>query len=46
MRGQLEPRFHAVPREMDDAVARLKLDTLGIAIDERTDAQVAYDDFY
>jgi adenosylhomocysteinase len=45
-RGQLEARFHAVPPEMDAEVARLKLDTLGIAIDARSDAQVAYDDFY
>ena len=46
MRGRLEPRFHAVPREMDDEVARLKLDTMGIAIDERTAEQVAYDDYF
>jgi adenosylhomocysteinase len=46
MRGRLEPRFHAVPREMDDEVARLKLETLGIAIDERTAEQVAYDDYF
>jgi adenosylhomocysteinase len=45
-RGQLEPRFHSVPPEMDAAVARLKLDTLGIAIDERTAEQREYDDFY
>ena len=46
MRGRLEPRFHAVPTEMDEAVARLKLETLGIAIDERTAEQVAYDDYF
>jgi adenosylhomocysteinase len=45
-RGRLEPRFHAVPAEMDVAVARMKLDTLEIAIDERTAAQREYDDFY
>jgi adenosylhomocysteinase len=45
-RGQLEPRFHAVPPEMDAEVARLKLETLGIAIDERTGEQQEYDDFY
>jgi adenosylhomocysteinase len=45
-RGRLEPRFHAVPREMDDAVARLKLETLGVALDERTAEQVAYDDYF
>jgi len=46
MRGRLEPRFHAVPTEMDEAVARLKLETLGISIDERTAEQVAYDDYF
>jgi adenosylhomocysteinase len=45
-RGQLEPRFYEVPPEMDAEVARLKLDTLGIAIDRRSDEQVAYDDYY
>ncbi|MGE0815288.1 MAG: adenosylhomocysteinase [Vicinamibacterales bacterium] len=45
-RGRLAPAFHAVPPEMDDAVARLKLDTLGIAIDARSAEQVAYDDYY
>ncbi len=45
-RGRLEPRFYTVPPEMDAAVARLKLDTLGIGIDERTDEQRAYDDYY
>jgi adenosylhomocysteinase len=46
MRGQLEPRFHVVPKEMDETVARLKLETLDIAIDERTAEQVAYDDYF
>ncbi|MBP7779762.1 MAG: adenosylhomocysteinase [Acidobacteria bacterium] len=45
-RGQLEPRFYAVPAEMDTQVARMKLETLGIAIDRRTDEQRAYDDYY
>lgn len=45
-RGRLEPRFYAVPAEMDEAVARLKLETLGIAIDQRTAEQIAYDDYY
>ncbi len=45
-RGQLEPRFYAVPAEMDTQVARMKLETLGIAIDQRTDEQRAYDDYY
>jgi adenosylhomocysteinase len=45
-RGQLEPRFHPVPPEMDAEVARLKLETLGIAIDARTGEQQEYEDFY
>lgn len=45
-RGGLEARFHTVPTAIDDEVARLKLDTLGIAIDARSEAQRAYDDAY
>ena len=45
-RGRLEPRFYPVPPEMDAQVARLKLETLGIAIDERTAEQRQYDDYY
>jgi adenosylhomocysteinase len=45
-RGQLEARFHPVPPEMDEEVARLKLETLGIRIDEQTAEQWAYRDSY
>ena len=45
-RGRLEPRFHAVPRELDDAVARLSLDAMGIRIDTPTAEQRDYADFY
>ena len=38
-RGQLEPRFHAVPAAIDEEVARIKLETLSIAIDRRSDEQ-------
>jgi adenosylhomocysteinase len=45
-RGRLEPRFYAVPPDIDDEVARLKLETLSIAIDRKSDEQREYDDFY
>ncbi len=40
--GELAPGVVAVPREIDDEVARLKLDSLGVAIDELTDQQLVY----
>jgi adenosylhomocysteinase len=45
-RGSLEPRFYAVPAELDEHVARMKLETLGIGIDARSEAQQRYDDYY
>ncbi len=45
-RSTLEPRFYAVPEALDEHVARMKLDTLGIQIDARSDEQRQYDDFY
>lgn len=41
-RGQLDNCVHAVPKVIDQEVARLKLETMGIAIDELTDEQLAY----
>lgn len=41
-RGQLAPGTYPVPREIDEAVARRKLDTLGVAIDTLTQAQRDY----
>lgn len=41
-RGSLEAKLHPVPREIDDAVARTKLETLGIRIDTLTPDQEAY----
>jgi len=38
----LEPRVHAVPGEIDREIARLKLDALGVTIDELTKAQLKY----
>ena len=40
--ADLEPRVYAVPREIDDEVARLKLESMGIAIDALTDEQRRY----
>jgi adenosylhomocysteinase len=41
-RGKLEQRVLDVPREIDDQIARLKLASLGVEIDELTDEQEAY----
>jgi adenosylhomocysteinase len=40
--GALPNRVLDVPREIDDEVARLKLESLGVAIDELTPRQEAY----
>jgi adenosylhomocysteinase len=40
--GKLEPEVLAVPRELDDEVARLKLEALGVSIDELTEGQRRY----
>ena len=41
-RDRLENRVHEVPLEIDREVSRLKLATLGVAIDTLTPEQVAY----
>jgi adenosylhomocysteinase len=38
----LAPGVHPVPDEIDREVARLKLASLGVQLDELTDAQRAY----
>jgi adenosylhomocysteinase len=40
--GELEPRVLPVPEAIDSEVARLKLDSLGVRIDELTDDQRVY----
>ena len=40
--GSLERRVHVVPREIDDEIARLKLESLSIEIDRLTEAQTHY----
>jgi adenosylhomocysteinase len=42
--GELSPGVHPVPRSIDREVARLKLQTLGVAIDEPTPEQADYRD--
>ena len=41
-RAPLLPRDFRVPHEIDDAIARKKLSTLGITIDTLTDEQKKY----
>ncbi len=41
-RGRLSPRVYDVPREQDELVARLKLETMGVKIDQLTPAQAEY----
>jgi adenosylhomocysteinase len=40
--GKLETRVHGVPREIDQAVAGLKLAAMGVDIDQLTEAQKDY----
>ncbi|MGN6378648.1 MAG: adenosylhomocysteinase [Gaiellales bacterium] len=40
--GQLEKRVYTVPRELDDEVARLKLESMGISIDTLSEEQRRY----
>jgi adenosylhomocysteinase len=39
---ELEPRVHTLPSEIDEQIARWKLDALGVRIDSLTDAQQAF----
>lgn len=41
-RGQLEKKVYSVPREIDEEVARLKLSSMGISIDELSAEQKEY----
>jgi len=40
--SELENKVYDVPAEIDDGVARVKLETLGVEIDTLTDEQIAY----
>jgi adenosylhomocysteinase len=39
---KLENRVYAVPEEIDREIARLKLEAMGVEIDELTEEQIAY----
>jgi adenosylhomocysteinase len=41
-KGKLEPGLHSVPVEVDRAIALLKLQAMGIAIDTLTPSQIEY----
>lgn len=41
-KGKLDNRVHNLPREVDEWVAQLKLETMGVGIDTLTDEQVSY----
>ena len=40
--GKLEPGIHSIPREVDKEIARLKLNAMGVKIDDLSAAQVKY----
>jgi adenosylhomocysteinase len=41
-KGKLEPGLHSIPRELDQEIARLKLQAMGVNIDTLTAEQVEY----
>jgi adenosylhomocysteinase len=41
-KGQLEPGLHSIPEVVDKEIARLKLQAMGIAIDNLTPEQIEY----
>ena len=41
-KGTLEKKVYAVPADIDQEIARLKLDSMGIQIDTLTDVQKKY----
>ncbi|MGG6294610.1 adenosylhomocysteinase [Leptolyngbya sp. AN02str] len=41
-KGQLQPGIHSIPKEVDEDIARLKLQAMGIALDSLTTEQVEY----
>jgi len=40
--GEMEPKVYNVPQEIDDMVARIKLETMGVEIDRLTEEQRKY----
>ncbi|MDM9383249.1 adenosylhomocysteinase [Chlorogloeopsis sp. ULAP01] len=41
-KGKLEPGIHAIPTEVDQEIARLKLQAMGIKVDSLTPEQIEY----
>jgi adenosylhomocysteinase len=41
-KGELEPRIHLLPEEIDQEIARLKLEAMGVAIDQLTPEMIEY----
>lgn len=41
-KGKLEPGLHSIPKDVDQEIARLKLQAMGIAIDSLTVDQIEY----
>ncbi|MAG21673.1 MAG: adenosylhomocysteinase [Candidatus Diapherotrites archaeon] len=41
-KGKLEPKVHVLPKEVDETIAKLKLDAMDLTIDELTTEQKAY----
>ncbi|MBD1911691.1 MULTISPECIES: adenosylhomocysteinase [unclassified Leptolyngbya] len=41
-KGKLAPGIHSIPRELDEDIARLKLQAMGIAVDTLTSEQIEY----
>jgi len=41
-KGKLEPGLHSIPKDVDQEIARLKLQAMGIAIDSLTSDQIEY----
>ncbi|MDR9405214.1 MAG: adenosylhomocysteinase [Halothece sp. Uz-M2-17] len=41
-KGKLEPGIHSIPREVDREIARLKLNAMGVKIDDLSESQIKY----
>lgn len=41
-KGKLAPGIHSIPRELDEDIARLKLQAMGITVDSLTEEQIEY----
>jgi len=41
-KGTLEPKIHLLPEEIDQEIAQLKLEAMGVAIDQLTPDMIEY----